>query len=100
MSILRVNEFKALPGRFEDLVKAFEAVVRQIRTVDGCERCELLLKIADGLDADDTLIVLEVWTSISAHKQAASAVDPNDFNRIMALLSTRPVGQYYEAVAE
>ena len=39
MSIMRLNEFKALPGKFEMLVGLFEKIVAQIRTVEGNERC-------------------------------------------------------------
>lgn len=100
MSVLRLNEFKALPGKFEELITCFEDIVTQIRTIDGCERCELLLKVSDGLDDDDKLIVLEVWASIEAHKQSVTAIDPKEFEKVMSLLSTRPGGQYYTAVTE
>ncbi len=98
MSIMRLNEFKALPGKFEELISRFEEIVTQIRTVEGNERCELLLKVANGIDNDDKLIVLEVWKDVKAHKQAASAIDPGDFQAVMALLSEKPKGQYYMAV--
>jgi quinol monooxygenase YgiN len=97
MSIMRLNEFKALPGKFEELISRFEEIVTQIRTVEGNERCHLYLKVADGVDEDDTLIVLEVWKDIAAHKQAVSAIDPKQFEAVMALLSERPSGQYYTA---
>lgn len=97
MSIMRLNEFKALPGKFEMLVWLFEEIVAQIRTVEGNERCELYLKVADSIDEDDKLIVLEVWKNIAAHKNAASAIDPKQFKAVMALLSERPSGQYYTA---
>ncbi len=95
MSITRLNEFKALPGKFEELINRFEEIATQIRTVEGNERCEVLLKVADGIDADDKLFVLEVWKDIAAHKNAASAIDQKQFEAVMALLSERPVGQYY-----
>ncbi len=97
MSIMRLNEFKVLPGKFEELINRFEEMVTQIRTVEGNERCDLLLKVADGIDEDDKLIVLEVWKDIAAHKQAATAIDPKQFETVMALLSERPSGQYYTA---
>ncbi|WP_303829864.1 putative quinol monooxygenase [Asticcacaulis taihuensis] len=97
MSIMRLNEFKALPGKFEMLVGLFEKIVAQIRTVEGNERCELYLKVADGMNEDEKLIVLEVWKNIAAHKNAASAIDPKQFKAVMALLSERPSGQYYTA---
>ena len=97
MSIMRLNEFKALPGKFEALVGLFEKIVAQIRTVEGNERCELYLKVADGTDADEKLIVLEVWKNIAAHKNAVSAIDPKQSEAVMALLSERPSGQYYTA---
>ncbi|MCR6659622.1 MAG: antibiotic biosynthesis monooxygenase [Asticcacaulis sp.] len=97
MSIMRLNEFKALPEKFEALVGLFEKIVAQIRTVEGNERCELYLKVADGINEDDKLIVLEVWKNIAAHKNAVSAIDPKQFEAVMDLLSDRPSGQYYTA---
>jgi len=95
MSVMRLNEFKALPGKFEELINRFEEIVAQIRTIEGNESCALYLKVADGIDEDDKLIVLEVWKDIAAHRNAASAIDPKQFEAIMALLSDRPSGQYY-----
>ena len=97
MSIMRLNEFKALPGKFEALVGLFEKIVAQIRTVEGNERCELYLKVADGINEDEKLIVLEVWKNIASHKNAVSAIDSKQFEAVMALLSERPSGQYYTA---
>jgi quinol monooxygenase YgiN len=97
MSVMRLNKFKALPGKFEELINRFEEIVTQIRTVEGNERCELYLKVADGIDEDDTLIVLEVWKDIAAHRCAVSTIDPKQFAAVMALLGERPSGQYYTA---
>jgi len=95
MSIMRVNEFKVLPGKFEELTRHFEKIVAQIRTVEGNERCELYLKVADEIDKYGKLIILEVWKDIEAHRNAAAAIDPEQFRTVMALLSERPSGQYY-----
>ncbi len=97
MSVLRLNEFRALPGRFEALTAKMRDICLRIRRLPGCEQCELLLKVSDGEDADDLLVVREVWTSIEAH-QAAAAIDPAEFAEVMALLSDRPSGRYYQAV--
>ncbi|ESQ94164.1 hypothetical protein [Asticcacaulis benevestitus] len=44
------------------------------------------------------MIVLETWTSIGAHQRAATAVDPKDFSAVMALLSEKPTGRYYQPI--
>ncbi len=98
MSILRLNEFKALPGHFEVLTAKMTQICARIRALDGCEQCELLLKVADGESPDDLLIVREVWASVAAHKAAAGAIDPAEFAEVMALLAGRPSGQYYQAL--
>ncbi|CAL4866502.1 hypothetical protein MMA231_00744 [Asticcacaulis sp. MM231] len=98
MSITILNEFKALPGNFEALTEIFRRIVTQIRTVEGNERCEMLLRVADGDSDDERLIILETWTSIEAHQRAATAVDPKDFSAIMALLSEKPTGRYYQPI--
>lgn len=98
MTVLRLNEFKALPGQFEALTGKMRDICAQIRTLEGCEHCELLLKVADGEGDDDLLVVREVWASIAAHKAAAAKIDPTEFTAVMALLADRPSGQYYQAV--
>lgn len=98
MSVLRLNEFRALPGRFEALTAKMREICSRIRELPGCEQCELLLKVADGEGVDDLLVVREVWTSIEAHKAAAAGIDPAEFAEVMTMLSGRPTGQYYQAV--
>lgn len=98
MSITRLNEFKALPGKLEALTDIFRRIVTQIRTVEGNERCEMLLRVADGNGDDGRLIILETWTSIDAHQRAATAIDPKDFSAVMALLSEKPTGRYYQPI--
>ena len=98
MTILRLNEFKALPGKFESLTALFQDIVAGIRETPGCLSCELLIKVADGAGYDEKLVVIEVWDSIEAHKAAAAAISPDDFTAVMALLNGRPSGQYYTAV--
>ncbi|MDI7776203.1 antibiotic biosynthesis monooxygenase family protein [Asticcacaulis sp. EMRT-3] len=95
MSVLRLNEFKALPGQFEALAKHFEAIVAQIRTIDGNQSCELLLKMADGASDDEVLVVIETWESLDHHKAAVSAIDPAQLAAVMALLDGPPKGRYY-----
>ncbi len=99
MNVLRLNYFHALPGQFEALAAVFEGLTANIRALDGCVRCELLLNNSAGSPDDDgTVIVLEEWVSIAAHKAAAANIDPADFARVMPLLNGRPHGQYYKAV--
>ena len=99
MAVLRLNEFRALPGRLEVLTEKMRDICVRIRALDGCEQCELLLKVADGEGADDLLVVREVWTSAEAHQRAAAGIDPAEFAEVMALLAGRPSGQYYTAMA-
>lgn len=99
MSILRLNEFRALPGRFEALVEVMRSICGRIRHLDGCEKCELLLKVADGEGADDVLVVVETWASVAAHKQAGANIDPAELKAVMALLAGPPSGRYYQPLA-
>ena len=99
MSVLRLNYFCARAGQFEALAAVFEDLVSNIRALDGYLRCELLLNNSAGNpDNDGTVIVLEEWDSIAAHKAAAAKIDPVDFARIMPLLNGRPHGQYYTTI--
>jgi len=69
------------------LFGVFEKIVAQIRTVNCNEGCKLYLKVANDINEDDKLIVLEVRKNIAAHKNAASAIDPKPYEAVMVLIS-------------
>ena len=98
MSILRINEFTALPGKFEQLTALFVGIVEKIRSEPGCLRCDLLIKVADGASDDEKLFVLEVWDSVAAHKASLAGIKPSDFGPVLELLATRTPGQYFTAI--
>jgi quinol monooxygenase YgiN len=94
MSVTRINEFKATPGKRGELIDAFQAILPKIRHAKGCESCELLL----SAEQQDKVFILEEWSDIPAHQAAAEIIAPKDFQRIMGLLGERPRGRFYTAV--
>lgn len=98
MSVLRLNEFTALPGKFEKLTALFANIVTRIQAAPGCLRCDLLIKVADGASNDEKLFVVEVWESVAAHKASLAGMKPLDFAPVMELLATRTPGQYFTAI--
>ena len=82
MSVLRVNEFIAFPGKLDDLLEMFREIVPMIRLADGCESCDMLIP-ANG---KEKLVILEQWRDIKAHQAAAKHISGSDFKRIISLL--------------
>lgn len=93
MSVVRINQFKALAGKGPEVVAAFQEVLPKICTAEGCESCELLI----NAENQDQVVIIEQWRDISAHQAAAKLIDPKDFQRIMGLLEGKPSGTYYTA---
>jgi len=95
MSILRVNEFVAFPGKLDDLLECFQTIVPMIRMSDGCESCEMLVP-ANG---KEKVVILEQWRDMKAHQAAARNINGSDFKRIVSLLDGAPSGKYYTPTA-
>ena len=92
MPITRVNEFQSKPGEERALREVLEKLVPSIRSTAGCRSCVLL----SGVDDPGRLLVLEVWDSVDAHKNAAQSIPAADIQRVMPLLGAPPKGQYFE----
>ena len=95
MSITRINEFTAFPGKLDDLIDAFQVIIPSIKFAKGCESCELLIP-ANG---KEKVVIIEQWASIAAHKDAAKLIAGSDFKRIMTLLDGAPSGKYFTPTA-
>jgi quinol monooxygenase YgiN len=93
MSVVRINNFIALPGKLPELIEAFQSIVLTIRNCQGCELCNLFVSAGD----DNKIVIIEQWRDIAAHQAAAKLIDPDDFKKVMALLEEKPTGQYYTA---
>ncbi len=92
MSVLRINEFYAMPKKLGQLTAALMEISSKILDMQGCESCELLTSV-EGLEK---VVVIEKWSSIEAHQAGARQVDPKDFQKIMGFLKGKPTGRYYK----
>jgi len=61
--IALVVEFKAAPGRIDDLRSTLLAAVPPTRAEDGC----LLYDLHEHTDDPDVLVFYEIWASPAAH---------------------------------
>lgn len=95
MSILRVNEFIAFPGKLDDLIEAFQTITPMIRMADGCESCQLLITPT----GKEKVVIIEQWRDMKAHQAAAKHIAGSDFKRIISLLDGPPTGKYYTPTA-
>jgi len=92
MSVIRINEFRAAPGKARAVRAFLTDVVEVIRAAPGCERVELL--VAQG--AEDRLAIVEQWTTVEAHQAAASRIPKDQMAAFMPLIAEPPVGRYYD----
>ena len=91
MSVLRLNHFVAKDGEESELKAKLEAVLPMIKNAEGCIDCRLLAQA----DKQGHIVILEEWVDEAAHKAALSAVPPETFGPVMALLAEPPSGAYY-----
>ncbi|MEO8484002.1 MAG: antibiotic biosynthesis monooxygenase family protein [Acidobacteriota bacterium] len=91
MSVVRLNEFRALDGRREELRGALSAILPSIRDAAGCVACQLL----ESQDDPQKFVILEVWTTRSAHTDAAREIPADKLRRTMTLVSAVPSGEYF-----
>ena len=57
--ILVIIRLKALPGKRNELLQTFTALIGSIRTDKGCNRCDVCQSIED----ENEILVLEEWDS-------------------------------------
>lgn len=91
MSVTRLNEFQAKPGQESALRDFLSALVPTIGRASGCRSCQLLA----AMSTPGRFVVLEVWDSVEAHKQAANAIPASEIQRVMAMLAAPPKGEYF-----
>ena len=91
MSVTRINEFHAGPGRSDALCDFLKSIIGMVVSSPGCLACELLV---DSEDASQ-LVILETWDSIAAHQAAAKIIPPEKIAEVMPLLAEPVIGRYY-----
>lgn len=91
MSITRINEFQAQPGKAGDLRELIGSFLPMIESSAGCLTCRLLQSTAEP----ERIVVLESWESVEAHQAATREIPPETLEAAMALLAGPPRGDYY-----
>ncbi len=89
--VTRINEFRALPDRREELRVALASVLAEMRRADGCISCRLLESESDPF----RFVVFEVWRDRPAHEDAVSRIPREAMLRTMTLLAEVPHGDYF-----
>src|SRR5688572_30129853 len=92
MAIVRINEFRAAPGKSAELREFLASVISVIEHADGCLACELLTDRED----DTRLVIVETWESVPAHQAAAAKIPPEQMARFHPLVAEPPKGRYYD----
>jgi len=91
MSITRLNYFTAKPERIDALAKFLTEVIDAVSTAEGCEGCRLLRDERDP----QRFVILETWSSISAHQRAASVIPREKIMSVLQLVQNPPRGDYF-----
>lgn len=91
MGIVRINEFKALDGRGEDLHGLLARALPTIEAASGCRSARLLRSDDDAT----TFVVVEEWDSVEAHRDSLRSIPSEALADALQLLAEPPAGRYY-----
>ena len=94
MSTMRISTFHAKDGMANSLREFLNSIIPIIiEQSQGCESCQLL----QGQDNANEFIVIEVWTSVTAHQASVKNIPPEKIGVVMPMLASPPSGSYYAA---
>ena len=93
MSVTRINKFEAKESMAADLHEFLKSIVPLIEQSQGCVSCQVLKNQED----QNEFVVIEVWSSISAHQASVKSIPPEKIGTVMPLLASPPSGSYYAA---
>ena len=96
MAVARIYMMSCAPGRDEELLGALEALADALKETDGLQSVSVL---RDVEQADDFVLV-EKWASVQAHKSSGKSVPKQALARVMAALTDKPRGRFFEYVLE
>jgi quinol monooxygenase YgiN len=92
MSIVRINEFRALDGQADILRDRLKTFVPIIAGSAGCHSCQLLQSHKNRAH----IVLLEVWESADAHQASLKNIPADEFKDTMKLVAVPPTGEYYD----
>lgn len=93
MNITRLNTFRAKDGMADSLREFLVSIIPIIKQSQGCESCQLL----QSRENANEFVVIEVWTSVSAHQASVKNIPSEKIGVVMPMLASPPTGSYYTA---
>ena len=93
MSTTRINTFHAKDGMANRLRELLISIIPIIEQSQGCASCQLL----PGQDNANEFVVIEVWTSVTAHHASVKNIPPDKLGVAMPMLAGPPSGSYFAA---
>lgn len=92
MSVIRIDEFRALNNRHEDLRLALGDILLVMRAAVGCAS----VQVFQGSAEPERVVIIEEWLDEAARQAAMEAVSSSQLHRVMALLAELPTGGYFQ----
>ena len=92
MSLTRINEFQAAPGKAEELLVFLQSLVPFISASAGCSGCEVLR----NCDQADAFVVIERWDSKADHQASIAQFPAEQMQAAMPLFGAAPKGNYFQ----
>lgn len=94
MSISRIGDMQAKPGRAEELRDFLISILPMIRSAEGCESVQLY----QSEENPSKFIMIEVWESMDSHQASVKNIPAEKLGEIRPLLATSPSGGYFRLV--
>jgi len=92
MSLIRINEFVAAPGKAAALRSFLEELVPFIRSSSGCKGVELASCLEDG----GRFVVVETWDSKESHAASLANYPRERMEAGRQLIGAPPKGEFFE----
>jgi quinol monooxygenase YgiN len=92
MTITRINQFEAQPGKEGQLHQFLQSVIAIIQTCPGAISVRLLRSVEHAAE----FAIIEEWEDVASHRQAASAIPAEKMAEAVALFAKAPSGAYYQ----
>lgn len=86
MSVTRINKFQAKESMATALHEVLKSIVPLVEQSQGCVSCQVLKNQED----QNEFVVIEVWSSISAHQASVKSVPPEKIGTVVPLLASPP----------
>lgn len=89
--ITRVNRFRALDDKTEQMFEFLQSLVPYISGCDGCISCELLRQ----QDDPSRMLVIERWQDEASHAASLAGFPQDKMQTAMDLFAEPPEGAFY-----